>query len=155
MRRYAAERVVDAPADVVWGVIADLERYADFAPNLAKTEVLSGQGEGLVRRCTDVQGGTWTETCALWEEGRRYTMVVDTSTYPYPMSHMQGTWGVDERADGTAITIQFEYGPRYDLPLIGGVMNAMMVRPSMERLSQKLLDNWEAEIVCLPHEPRG
>ena len=64
------ERFVDAPKEVVWTVISDLEGYADAAPNLTRAVIESGQGEGMKRRCWDTRGGTWQEERALWGGGR-------------------------------------------------------------------------------------
>ena len=105
-------RLVNAPKDVVWGVISDVEAYGEVAPNLSKAVILSGQKEDMVRRCWDTRGGTWTEQCTLWEEGRRYRMQVDTSDYPYPFTKMQGTWGLEEEEGGTLITMTFDFTPK-------------------------------------------
>lgn len=152
MRTYQIERVVNAPVDIVWRVIADLERYGEFAPNLEKAELSPGQGVGVKRRCTDIQGERWIEECVLWDEGHKYAMQIDPVSYPYPILHMKGTWTVEKRDEGTAIIMEFEYQPKFDPPIIGALSNRLMLRPSIDQSSHKLLDNWEAEILRLAGE---
>ena len=44
MHRFAMERCVEAPADLVWAVISDVVGYAEVAPNLSRAEILEGEG---------------------------------------------------------------------------------------------------------------
>jgi hypothetical protein len=50
MYTLKVERLVDAPAAVVWQVISDVEGYADYAPNLSRAHKIS-TGEFPARRC--------------------------------------------------------------------------------------------------------
>lgn len=145
MPGFKIERLIDAPADVVWSIISDVEGYAEIAPNLSKAKIVSGEGAGMQRQCWDTRGGTWREDCVLWEEGHRYSMVVDTSDYPYPFTKMQGTWGMEEQSNGVLVTMQFDYQPKYG-PL-GWLMDQFYIKPAFRRICKKLMDNWEAEIM--------
>ena len=140
------ERTVQAPPHIVWQVISDLEGYADIAPNISKAQVLSGQGQGAIRRCWDPKGQSWNETCTLWDEGRAYTMVVDTTApdYPYPINHLQGTWGMEETEDGVRITMQFDFEVKYGM--VGRAMTALVLKRQFNKICAELLDNWEREI---------
>jgi ribosome-associated toxin RatA of RatAB toxin-antitoxin module len=145
MSKLKVERLVNAPADKIWPVISDVEAYADVAPNLSKAQIISGEGQGMQRRCWDTRGGTWKEECVLWEEGRQYSMKVDTSDYPYPFKKMRGTWGLEEKPNGVLIKMEFEFEPRY------GPVGWLMVQPmrvQFNRICEKLLDNWEAQILA-------
>jgi len=144
---YEIERVVDSPAKVVWEVISNLDEYHQYAPNLSRSEVLSGEGVGLRRRCHDTKGRGWDEQCVLWREGEIYSMEVDPEGYPYPFSKMQGTWGLEERSNGTLIKMRFDYLPKPNLPIIGPLMDKLAVKPAMAKISKELMDNWEAQIV--------
>ena len=64
------------------------------------------------RSCTDASGRSWSETCTLWEPGRRFDVDVDTSDYPYPLAQMQGSWRV-EPADpnGSTVGMTFAFQP--------------------------------------------
>lgn len=145
MYSYRVERRLKTPPDIAWAIISDVEGYARYAPNLSKTYLVGSQrGVGMRRHVVDVAGKTWEEVCVLWEEGSRYTM--EARDYPYAMRIMRGTWGVDPTDDGVIVYMQFDYQPRFDLPLIGRFLDRRSIRPTLEQVSQQLLDNWEREI---------
>ncbi|MCA9894296.1 MAG: SRPBCC family protein [Anaerolineae bacterium] len=143
MYTLKADRLVKAPAAIVWDVIADVERYAEYAPNLSQV-VKTSEGPTPTRRCYDVQGRGWNEACILWEEGKRYSYIIDTSDYPYPFVQMKGTWGIEERPDGVLITMRFDYHPKGIWPLTWLMSRALPAR--FGPIIEKLFDNWEAEI---------
>jgi ribosome-associated toxin RatA of RatAB toxin-antitoxin module len=147
MPSFAADRVVQAPAELVWAVVADVAGYAQLAPGLSHVEILQGNGEGLRRRCYDARGRGWNETCTLWEPGHRYQMRVDTTSYPFPLRQLlrsfQGTWSVDPVPGGTRITVQFDAQPRLG-PLGRLALRAMGGKA--HRDLTRLLDNYEQAI---------
>lgn len=143
------KRTIDVPTSVAWTIISDLEKYADYAPNLSHAEVLSGDGVGLVRRCADTRGGEWNETCVLWDEGKVYSIQVDTSDYPYPFASMQGTWGIEPDGTGSQVTMQFEFQLEKDPPIIGWLLYNVMMRPAFMRIGNQLMDNWETAMYTL------
>ncbi len=146
MSEFKLERLVNASPKVAWSVISDVVGFAEVAPNLSKAEIISGQGQGMQRRCWDTHGGTWTEQCLLWEEDQRYSFAVDTSDYPYPLSKMQGTWGLAEQPDGVLITMHYEYVPKYG-PL-GWLMDQLYIKLAFRRICEELMDNWENQIAA-------
>lgn len=146
MYTFTTDRLIVAPADIVWAVIADVEGYARHAPNLDRTYIVHGSGVGMVRHCVDVRGAAWDEECVAWDEGRGYIMQIDTRTYPYPMRSMRGIWAMDEASSGVRVSLTFEYQPRFDLPLIGPWRDRRTVRPAFAQFSRELMDNWETEI---------
>ena len=136
-------RDVDVSTSTAWEIISDLEKYAEYAPNLSHAKVLEGEGVGLVRRCGDNRGGEWNETCVLWEDGHRYSIQVDMSEYPYPFTSMQGTWSVKSGEQGTQVSMQFEFQPKFDPPIMGRLIYMIMMRPAFMKIGNKLMGNWE------------
>jgi uncharacterized protein YndB with AHSA1/START domain len=106
------QRTIDAPADQVWAAVADAGGYHRFATGITDTTVDGPTGEGMIRVCTDDRGGQWAERCTLWEEGLRYRMTVDTSSYPahYRMllQEFAQTWTIQPTPDGTRVTLAFD-----------------------------------------------
>lgn len=106
------ERVIAAPVEQVWDAVADAGDYARFAPGIAATEIISGEGQGMVRVCIDDRGGRWAEACTLWEAGTRYRMTVDVDSYPiyYRMllHEFAQTWTVEPAPGGTRLTLSFD-----------------------------------------------
>ncbi len=107
----------DRPASVtpeqLWPVMIDHELYAKLALNLTAAKGLTPDGLGFQRSCTDTAGRSWSETCTLWEPGRRFDVDVDTSDYPYPLARMQGSWRVEPNGpDGSTVGMTFAFQPR-------------------------------------------
>jgi uncharacterized protein YndB with AHSA1/START domain len=144
------ERTLSAPADRVWDAVADAGGYARFAPGIAATAIIAGSGDGMVRTCTDDHGGAWSETCTLWEEGHRYRMTVDVSSYPayYRMLLHQfaQTWTVTPTDDGTRLTLSFDGAVK--LGVVGRLAARILGR---RRRLEAILDGYEDELAaCQP-----
>ncbi|MEM9632977.1 MAG: SRPBCC family protein [Pseudomonadota bacterium] len=110
----SVRRAVTAPASAVWNVMNDHPGYADVADNLSKVEVLSGDGEGMQRRCYGPKGEHWTETCDLFEDGQSFGFRIHTDApdYPYPIEDLKGRWSVKPIADGAEFSIDITARPK-------------------------------------------
>lgn len=140
MRRY-----VEAPRGLVWDVISDVELFGEVAPNLKGARKIEGEGEGMRRVCHDEKGGSWSETCVLWEEDHRYSMEVDTAAgYPYPLKEMRGTWGVEGVPGGSIITMRYDY--RFKYGPLGSLVDRLFAQRLFGPVCEELLDNWERVI---------
>jgi ribosome-associated toxin RatA of RatAB toxin-antitoxin module len=144
-KAYQFSRSVNGDRETVWSVISDLNNYHNIAPNIDETHVVSGEGEGMVRSCSS-GGNSWSETCTVWDPGQKYSFLIDTAApdYPYPLKHLQGTWGVNPISNGKVdIEMLFEF--EYNHPL-----QALFIHPFMgswfTSVCKELLDNWEREI---------
>lgn len=100
-------RSVKAPVDTVWQVMSDHPAYADVADNIAKVEVISGQGLGMQRKCYGLKGESWSETCDVFEEGHLFGFKIHTDApdYPYPFAALSGRWSVVPDREGSAFSI--------------------------------------------------
>ena len=143
MYTLQTERIIDAPAAAIWEVISDVERYADYAPNLSKAHKTS-EGPTPARRCYDTDGRGWNEACLFWEEGTRYAYIIDTADYPYPFIQMKGTWGLEPQVTGHKVYMHFDYTPRQ--PWLLGWLTHLAVKRMFSPIVTKLMDNWEEEI---------
>lgn len=123
-----ADRVLAAPPERVWAAVADVADYARFTQTIAATEVVSGEGEGLVRACADQRGRRWSETCTLWEQGHRYRMTVDVGTYPVYyrvlLHELAQSWLLEPAAEGTRLTLSFD--ARLKLGVIGALVGKIL-----------------------------
>jgi hypothetical protein len=127
-----ADRLLVASPAAVWDAVADASGYARFAAGIAATDIVSGVGEGMVRVCTDDRGDQWSETCTLWEPGRRYRMRVDVATYPPHhralVDELTQTWSVEQAPGGTLLTLTFE--ARVKLGIVGRAAARVLGRPT-------------------------
>lgn len=140
---YASvNRTVNAPNEMVWAVMTDHPAYADVADNIAKVEVLSGDGLGMKRRCYGLKGESWEETCDLYEPGHAYGFRIHTEAddYPYPFAELSGRWTVEERQAGSEFDIEI-------VALLKG--NALskwlfvaMAKPQFKTILIDLADAW-------------
>ena len=147
MARFVLERarVVNAPPEEVWAVVSDAGRYHDVVENLVSTEIVSGHGEGMTRRCVDDKGREWDEACTLWEEGHRYRMTVDVDTYPASFRaifrSLEGTWSVTPVEKGTALGIRFDGETK-----LGPLGKAAVAAMGRDAVLEAILDGYERQI---------
>jgi len=138
-----ATATTDATPERVWQVMRDHERYADVADNIGKVEVVSGNGVGMVRKCFDTSGKSWSETCTRWEEGRAFAFRVHTEAedYPYPIAKLSGEWALSPHAEGTRIHLIFRVTAKPGL--INRLLFKAMAAP-FSAVCDRLLSNWIA-----------
>ncbi len=113
------KRKVNAPVETVWDVMNDHPGYADVASNIAKVEVLSGDGVGMKRRCYGPKGENWEETCDRFEDGRAYGFRIHTEAqdYPYPFADLRGLWSVEPSGSGSEFSIEIAVKPKGNIIL--------------------------------------
>lgn len=142
-KKLAFGRKVAAPKSEAWDLISEVSDYHSVAPNVEGVEILSGAGEGMVRRCLNGDG-QWTETCTEWKEGQRFVFEVDTSApdYPYPFSSFKGAWEVEEAATDISSTIRMEFEFDYGQSLYALLLHPF-IKKKFNRVCRELLDNWE------------
>lgn len=146
MTQITKRRLFDAPTDAVWAVITDPDVYAAVAPNLSSVTILGGDGEGMVRECIDTDGNAWTESCTHWDEGRAFAVAVDveTSDFHRPwFARFEGTWSVDEGADGALVSMAFDFDTKYG-PL--GWLLGRYLTFKAGPLVEAIFDGWAAEL---------
>lgn len=134
--------VVQAGQAEVWKVISDVGNYKEAATGLDHTEVLSGEGVGMVRSCATGKR-SWTESCTAWEEGKEYTFQVHTEAegYPFPLDFLQGTWSLDALGpEETRITAVFRF--RFKRRIHNLLLYPMM-RPKARKDMRTFLENWK------------
>ncbi len=146
MGQLTMHRTFDAPKKVVWDVITDPGVYEAVAPNLTSVEIIEGTGEGMVRKCTDTNGNSWTETCHNWEPEQGFAVTVDTGTSEFHkrlFTRFEGEWRLSTGDDGVVATIQFAYDTKY------GPFGWLLDRYFQYKgpsLIESIFDGWEKEI---------
>jgi hypothetical protein len=148
---FSLERVVNASADRAWIVMSDVAHYADVAKTLRSSDISSGEGLGMVRKCEDKNGVCWAEKCVRWEPGQAYAFEVDTSgpDYPLPLKTMRGDFEVEPL--GTArsvIRIRFTFKPRGGL--VTELFIAVLFATRGDALICEILDRWARLIETEP-----
>ncbi|MBV1911806.1 MAG: hypothetical protein KUG78_21110 [Kangiellaceae bacterium] len=111
-----------APTAIVWNIMTDHAKYWEVASNLSKSEIISGQGLGMVRRCYGPKGENWLETCNEYSEGQSYSFDIHTEAadYPYPFSKLKGVWSVKSLTSQTQGANQSEFSIFIEVTPKGG-----------------------------------
>lgn len=138
-----ATGATSATPERVWQIMSDQERYADVADNLSKVEIVAGNGIGMIRKCFDTNGKSWSETCTLWEEGQAFAFRVHTEAedYPYPIAKLGGKWALSEQPDGTEVNLTFHVTAKPGL--VNRLLFKAMAAP-FSTICDRLLNNWIA-----------
>lgn len=105
-------------------------------------------GPELTRRCWDTRGRQWDESCVLWEEGRRFAVVVDTGAddYRYPLDHLRGEWSVRPvAADQTEVTVRFELRPTSGA---AGSAFAAAMTTGAKPLIRRIMSGWQQIVLA-------
>ncbi len=136
-------RDIPAPVAEVWALVSELDAYHHHVASLAETRVVAGSGQGARRRCVDVTGAAWEESCTVWEPRARVVVEVDVATYPAKLralfTAVRGTWGVQPIAGGTRAWLSFELRLR-PVPGLATVMGAF--RGRFERQLDEILASY-------------
>ncbi len=143
MKRIVFQRIINASKKETWQVIADVGNYHKVAPNIDTVKIISGSGEGMVRSCSH-NTEHWTEVATLWEDGEEYSFRVNTEAkdYPYPLSHLQGTWKLQAISDHqTKVMMVFDF--TFKRPIYNMVMYPFMKKEFVSG-AEELLDNWQS-----------
>ena len=146
-----ATRVVGAPIDIVWSVVADVAGYHAVVDTLRHTEIVSGAGLGMIRHCVDTRGREWNESCTAWDPEHCFQMTVDVASYPRAFraifESVIGTWSLEEATQGTRITMRFTGATK--LGPIGRAAVTAMGRPAV---LGGILDGYERRIAAMLSE---
>lgn len=145
LKKIVVERIVNANKERTWKTVANVGNYHSVAPNIDSVEIISGEKEGMVRKCTH-KADSWTEVATLWEEGETYSFKVNTEAhdYPYPLKYLTGNWLVEEVAENkTRIRMTFEF--IYKRKIHNILIHPFLIK-KFNKTCDELLDNWQKEL---------
>ena len=135
---------LDASAAIGWEVVSDHELYGRLAPNLSAVHLLSdADSDHGQRRCVARSGESWTESCDVFPDERRYEVNVDTSDYPYPLVSMAAAFRVDEIDDQRSrASAVFRYERQ---PTLRGALLAAGMPAAFAIIMRRITNGWAAE----------
>jgi uncharacterized protein YndB with AHSA1/START domain len=116
--RIEDEVVVDAPADVVWRSIDDVEAHAAWHPFV--TAIAGEHRLGATRSCAVLAGGKpgeTTERCVAYEPGRRILWAIehDTTGFSRMVRDWQAGFRLEPRDGRTLVVAVSSFTPRNPL----------------------------------------
>jgi hypothetical protein len=83
----------------------------------------------------------------VWDEGRRFAVHVDTSSYPYPLRMMRGLWQVDPHPGGSRVIMRFAYQAT---PSVRGGLFAIGMRALSPLILNRIFRGWQRSLASTP-----
>ena len=122
---------IEAKAEKVWDVLANLEDVQHYNPGVAKAEYISvtRSGVGAARRCDLKDGTAIKETVIGWDANEAITMELTES--PWPVKNMR--WRTVLQADGNGTRVSQVLGYEMKMGPIGRILNALVMRNKMDK----------------------
>ena len=126
MSKLTAQVKINAPAQNVWEVLADLGGIYKWNPGVSHSHSTSenSQGDGATRHCDLTQGGYLKEKAIDWREGDGYKIDVYESNLPIERNVVQFT--VSPEGDGTLVSVTVDYRLKYGP--VGALLDTLIVR---------------------------
>ncbi|MEQ8717413.1 MAG: SRPBCC family protein [Acidimicrobiales bacterium] len=150
---HTFQRAIGGTPAQLWPIVSDHSRYAELALNLKAAENLTPNGPGFERSCTDRAGRTWSETCTLWDQGRRFDVSVNIDDYPYPLQSVQGSWRVDPHDETTStVGMVFAIQPK---PGITGRLFTAVTHVLFPPILKRIAKGWEVAHRSVPTDGVG
>lgn len=142
MKYLKISRKINVPVSTTWQVISDVGSYAQYAPNIYTSKIVTGEGVGMIRECTSREG-RWQERCTRWQNGLLYAFEVQTNAkdYPYPFSILNAEWSskmINPSSSIITLTIEVEFKNR----ATGWFMFPILKKKYL-KICDELMDNWE------------
>lgn len=126
MSRVSTSVYIDAPAEAVWAVLADLGGISRWNPGVAQSRVTSDQleGEGATRHC-ELQNprGYLEERAINWRDGEGYSIDLTDSSFPIKRNRVD--FSIHPESDGTRAIVSVDYTLKYGP--IGVVIDTLLV----------------------------
>lgn len=108
--KFIVERLVRAPIDRTWAVMADFGNTARWNTGLTGSRIVSGpeQGVGAERQC-DFDGGFLRERITDWRDGAGYDL--EFTRFPGPF-RASASFHLESEGLGTRMTVRYWYQGR-------------------------------------------
>lgn len=131
MTKLHHEIRIDAPAEKVWRVLADLEAVQHYNPMVAQARYTSSnrEGVGASRHCDFKPKGFAKERVVGWEPGKAIAFEMDESSWP--LVFMKWRTALTTAGSGTLLVQNMEY--RFKLGPLGRLLDALVMRRKLDK----------------------
>jgi len=142
-----SEITIAAPAEKVYAIARDIERFPEFMEDVVSVEVVEQTPERQVSRWSSIikefnRTITWTEV-DYWDEAARTCRWEQTEG---DFSKYEGTWAfVSNSETETVAKLEIDY--EYNVPLIGALIQGLV--------KKKMQTNVEAMLAAIKGEAEG
>jgi ligand-binding SRPBCC domain-containing protein len=125
--RLLEERIeIEAPAVLVWDVLADFGGVQHWAPYMRTSHLIGEQssGIGMRRGMRHAWGFRFEEVVTQWHEGKGFAF--DVLKAPFPMKDVKEVWVLGAENGHTVVETQVRYGTH--LGFLGSLVDWLLVR---------------------------
>ena len=116
MTKVTGKLHIDAPRDMVWDILADLETVKSYDSEIIDAYYISDNrdGVGAARQCDLPDGGYIKERITEWNPGEGYSMSVDEGTGTEFFESQGVRFGLESAGQGTIVSLVVEYELKSD-----------------------------------------
>lgn len=132
MAKLHNEVHINAPLEKVWSVIADLESVRYTNPLVREVRIISPNrdGTGAARHCDFTDGSFVEEKITGYDPQKSISF--EAYKHEWPLTHMRWTTRMVSKGNGTFVTVDTDYGPKFGI--VGAIMNALLMRRKFYRI---------------------
>lgn len=146
MKELSTGIEIDAPAAVVWDILMDFERYAEWNPFIKRIQGESHEGAGLEVDLLQTEGGKpmrMRPTVITCESGREFAWL-GRLVIP-KIFDGEHHFTIDPLGDDRVRFRQWERFAGVLLPFVGGMLENK-TRPAFERMNRALKERAESAV---------
>jgi len=146
MPHVECSALVHADVEKLFAVARDIERYPEFMPDVKSVRIVERDGGRVVSDWVSLISEFRIEV--KWSEEDVWDDVAHTCRFRQLKGDFQqyeGIWHFEPTPDGTQMRMEIEY--RYDVPLIGPLLKALVAR--------LMKQNMEAILAALKKQAEG
>ncbi|MFQ5890924.1 MAG: SRPBCC family protein [Gemmatimonadota bacterium] len=144
MGSFSVMRTIDAPAQDVWAVLAEIGEIHAWNPGVESSRLTTEQKEGVgAGRHCDLSGRNYVdEEVVEWQPGERLTMRVIGTNLPFKIAEIHFLLRAQDGS--TAVTVSLEYDLKFGVA--GKLLDLLLVRRIYERGMGALLSGLKREV---------
>ncbi|SMR70651.1 Polyketide cyclase / dehydrase and lipid transport [Aliiroseovarius halocynthiae] len=139
---------IDAPQELVFATLADLETVDDYNPHVQTAKYISENrtGVGASRECFLGAQGTVLERVTAVEDGKSISM--EMYEHNWPLKYMRWTTRLETEGDSTLVSQTLEYEMKFGL--LGALMDRLMMRGKMDSTMNEVFNSMRDYIEKIP-----
>ena len=139
MFTIVVDKRVKGEPESIWQLITSSQSFADAAPDIVRVEEINAQGATHARRVHHRSGRSWEEHCKKWLPHQRYTMQINTDSYPLPVNSIRRSFTITPLKRNVRLSIHYEYSA--SMGPLGYFVDKYQIRPVLTLFATQLLDN--------------